>query len=345
MTQRAYYRPIPDPQGGRWPLAGGWTRFSRLELLARDAAPRIVDEAPDDVMAALTAPRAPLLGLALDRPRLMGIVNVTPDSFSDGGRHDTAPAAISHGQALSRAGADLIDIGGESTRPGAAEVGVAAEIARVVPVIVGLPGTRRSVDTRKADVARAAVAAGAGFVNDVSGLDFDPGMAAEVARSGAAICLMHAQGLPATMQDDPRYGDVLLDVYDALAARIARAVAAGIPRDRIVVDPGIGFGKTQAHNLAILRRISVYHGLGCGVLLGLSRKRFIGTLGAVGSAGGTGATDAEVPADARDPGTLALTLAAVAQGIQIHRVHDVAGARQGLALWRAIFDEDTRAER
>ena len=345
MTQRAYYRPIPDPQGGRWPLAGGWTRFSRLELLARDAPPRIVDEAPDDVMAALTAPRSPLLGLALDRPRLMGIVNVTPDSFSDGGRHDTAPAAIAHGRALARAGADLLDIGGESTRPGAAEVGVAAEIARVVPVIVGLPGTRRSVDTRKADVARAAVAAGAGFVNDVSGLDFDPGMAAEVARSGAAICLMHAQGLPATMQDDPRYGDVLLDVYDALAARIARAVAAGIPRDRIVVDPGIGFGKTQAHNLAILRRISVYHGLGCGVLLGLSRKRFIGTIGAVAGGAGTGGTDAAVPADARDPGTLALTLAAVAQGIQIHRVHDVAGARQGLALWRAIFDEDTRAER
>lgn len=328
MTQ-TYYRPIPDPHGGRWPIAGGWARFSRLELLARGAAPRIVDGAPDDVIAALTAPRPPLAGLSMDRPRLMGIVNVTPDSFSDGGRHDTAPAAVAHGLALARAGADMLDIGGESTRPGAAEVPVAEEIARVSPVIEGLRGAVISVDTRKADVARAGVAAGAGLVNDVSGLDFDPAMAAEVARSGAAICLMHAKGLPENMQDDPRYDDVLLDVYDSLADRIARATAAGIGRDRIVVDPGIGFGKTQAHNLAILRRISIYHGLGVPVLLGLSRKRFIGTIGG-----------AEAP-DARDPGTLALTLAAVAQGIQVHRVHDVAGARQGLALWQAVFDEET----
>ena len=176
--------------------------------------------------------------------------------------------------------------------------------------------------------AQAAIAAGAGMVNDVSGLDFDPGMAGVVARAGVALCLMHAQGIPETMQDNPTYGDVLLDVYDALAERIARAEAAGIPRDRIVIDPGIGFGKTQAHNLAILRRISVYHGLGCAVLLGVSRKGFIGAIG-----GAPRAAD-------RAAGTLAVTLAGVAQGIQIHRVHDVEETRQGLALWRAVTGGD-----
>lgn len=324
----ARYRPIPSPDG-RWRLAGGWVRFSVLERLTRGAAPERVETAPDAVMAALTAPRPALLGLAMDAPRVMGIVNVTPDSFSDGGAHDGAAAAIAHGRALAAAGADILDIGGESTRPGAAEVAVAEEIARIRPVVAGLSGAAPlSIDTRKAEVARVAHAAGAALVNDVSGLDFDPAMAAEVARSGASLCLMHAQGLPETMQDDPRYDDVVLDVYDALAARIARAEAAGIPRARIVVDPGIGFGKTQAHNLAILRRLSVYHGLGVPVLLGVSRKRFIGAI-----------SGAEAPA-ARDPGTLAVTLAAVAQGIQIHRVHDAQGTAQGLRLWQAVNKDE-----
>lgn len=317
-----YFRPIPC-ETGRWQLAGGWLRFSQFELLRRGAAPRVVDSAPPEVLAALTAPRANLLGLSMDRPRLMGIVNATPDSFSDGGRYDGAEQA----RLLAGQGAEILDIGGESTRPGAREIPVAKEIARVVPAIraaEGLAGI--SVDTRKAAVARAALAAGAGMVNDVSGFDFDPGMAALVAKSGVPVCLMHAQGIPETMQDNPRYGDVLLDVYDALALRIARAEAAGISRDRIVIDPGIGFGKTQVHNLAILRRISVYHGLGCAILLGISRKRFIGTIGG-----------AEAAAE-RGPGTLAVTLAGIAQGIQIHRVHDVAQTRQGLALWRAVTE-------
>jgi len=258
----------------------------------------------------------------------MGIVNVTPDSFSDGGRWN-ADGGIAHAQALLQAGADLLDIGGESTRPGARAVGIADEIARTTPAITAFSGRIAvSIDTRKAAVARAGVAAGAVMVNDVSGLDFDAAMASVVADSGAAVCLMHAQGVPETMQDDPRYDDVLLDVYDALAARIARAEAAGIPRHRIVIDPGIGFGKTLQHNLEILRRISLYHGLGVPLLLGASRKSFIGTLGggAVSSGGAAG----------RDPGSLAVTLAAVAQGVQIHRVHDVAGTRQGLALWQAV---------
>ncbi len=317
-----YFRPIPC-ETGRWPLAGGWLRFSQFELLRRGAAPQIVDAAPPEVLAALTAPRAPLLGLNMDRPRIMGIVNATPDSFSDGGSYDGAEQA----RLLAAEGAEILDIGGESTRPGAQEIPVEAEIARIAPVIAasrGLAGI--SVDTRKATVAQAAIAAGAGMVNDVSGFDFDPGMAGLLAEAGLPVCLMHAQGIRETMQDDPRYGDVLLDVYDALAQRIARAEAAGICRTRIVIDPGIGFGKTQAHNLAILRRISVYHGLGCAVLLGVSRKRFIGAIGG-----------AEAAAE-RGPGTLAVTLAGVAQGIQIHRVHDAAQTRQALALWRAVTE-------
>ena len=319
-----YFRPIPC-ETGRWPLAGGWVRFSEFELLRRGQPPRVVARAPDDVLAALTAPRADLLGLTLDRPRIMGIVNATPDSFSDGGRYDGA----AHARQLAAQGAQILDIGGESTRPGALEVATADEIARVAPVIAATRDLAAiSVDTRKAAVARAAIAAGAGLVNDVSGFDFDPDMAATVAQADLPVCLMHAQGIPQTMQDNPSYGDVLLDVYDALAQRIARARAAGIRRDRIVIDPGIGFGKTQVHNLAILRRISLYHGLGCAILLGVSRKRFIGAIGGV-----------EQAAD-RAAGTLAVTLAGVAQGIQIHRVHDVEETRQGLALWRAVTGGD-----
>lgn len=320
-TDRLYYRPIPQAQGGRWPLAGGWTGFSALECLRRGHAPRVVTDAPDAVIAALTAPRAALMGLTLDRPRLMGIVNATPDSFSDGGHYDP----VTQCRALLEAGADLLDIGGESTRPGAAEIAPADEIARVRPALEAARGLLPvSVDTRKAAVAQAALQAGAGMVNDVSGFDFDADLPGLVAQAGVPVCLMHAQGLPQTMQDDPRYDDVLLDVYDALEARIARAVAAGIPAHRIVVDPGIGFGKTEAHNLAILRRISLYHGLGCPILLGVSRKRFIGRIGG-----------AELPAD-RVPGTLALTVAAVAQGVQIHRVHDVAEHAQALRLIAAL---------
>ncbi|WP_134678993.1 dihydropteroate synthase [Paracoccus ravus] len=321
---KSYFRPIPA-EHGHLQLAGGWVRFSQFEVLRRGEVPQITDNAPDDVMAALTAPRAPLLGLALDRPRIMGIVNATPDSFSDGGSYD----GLAHARQLLAQGAEILDIGGESTRPGALEVPVAEEIARVCPVIAATRSKAGiSVDTRKAAVAEAAIEAGAGLVNDVSGFDFDPDMAATVAAAGVPVCIMHAQGIPQTMQDNPTYGDVLLDVYDALAERIARAEAAGISRARIVIDPGIGFGKTEAHNLAILRRISLFHGLGCAVLLGVSRKRFIGSIAQV-----------ERAAD-RAAGTLAVTLAGVAQGIQIHRVHDVEETRQGLALWRAVTGGD-----
>lgn len=322
MTDRIYYRPIPaDAPDARYRLAGGWTGFSRFERLQRGTAPQITQDAPPEVIATLTAPRAPVAGLDLSRPRLMGIVNATPDSFSDGGSYDpTAQAAH-----LLQDGADILDIGGESTRPGAVEIPEAQEIDRILPVIRALSDRAViSVDTRKSAVARAALQAGAAMINDVSGFDFDADLPATVAKAGVPVCLMHAQGLPENMQDDPRYSDVLLDVYDALEARIDRALQAGIARDCIVIDPGIGFGKTLDHNLAILRRISLYHGLGCPILLGVSRKRFIGTLGR-----------AEDAAE-RMPGTLAVTLAALDQGVQIHRVHDVGQIDQGLRLWAAL---------
>ena len=318
----SYVLPLPARHATGPRLAGGWCRFDRAAILERGRAPEIVpvSELDDAALAPLVAPRPAIAGVAFDRPSIMAILNVTPDSFSDGGRFLAPDAALARAEAM--AAADILDIGGESTRPGAREVPAEEEAARVLPVIRALRGRTISVDTRKAEVARAALEAGAALVNDVSGLAFDSRMAATVAASGAAICLMHSTGTPETMQDDPRYADVVLDVYDALAARVEVAVAAGIPRDRIVIDPGIGFGKTAAHNLALLRHVAVFHGLGVPILLGVSRKRFVGTIAA--------APDAA----ARMPGTLAVTLAAVAQGVQMHRVHDVPEVAQGLALWR-----------
>jgi dihydropteroate synthase len=335
-----YFRPIamtdPARPTGALTLAGGWCWFDRVEVLSRTAPARIIAarEVSAPVLHRLTAPRPAFAGLTLDRPRLMGILNVTPDSFSDGGKFLGAEAAVI--QALAMAdGAEIIDIGGESTRPGAVEVPVAEEIARTVPVIRALRDgaltSPISIDTRKAPVAEAALQAGATIVNDVSAFDFDPTLGPLVAASAAPVILMHAQGVPATMQDDPSYGDVLLDVYDALALRLSRAEALGIDRSRIALDPGIGFGKTLAHNLALLRGLSLFHGLGCPILVGTSRKRFIGTIG-----------QAE-PKD-RAPGSIATALGGVAQGVQITRVHDVAETRQALRLWQALNTDHLETE-
>jgi dihydropteroate synthase len=328
-----YIRPIVMTDAvlpaGALPVAGGWCWFDRVEILERGRSPRLGDlsDLTAEQRAAFSAPRADFAGLAMSRPRIMGILNVTPDSFSDGGRFLVRDAAIGAGLAMAEA-ADIIDIGGESTRPGAVEVASAEEISRTSPVIAGLRAagvsTAISIDTRKADVAAAALEAGANTVNDVAALGYDPALAGVVARNGAPVILMHAKGAPATMQDDPRYEDVVLDVYDFLAQRIAFAIAAGIPRGRIAIDPGIGFGKTKDHNLALIRALSVFHGLGCPVLLGASRKRFIGVI--------SGADDPQ----ARLPGSLAVALCAVAQGVQILRVHDVVETRATLALWRAV---------
>jgi dihydropteroate synthase len=327
-----YFRPIPmtDPArpAGALTLAGGWCWFDRVEVLQRGGPARLIGagDLPGDVLQRLTLPAARFAGLSLDRPRLMGILNVTPDSFSDGGRFVTHEAAIAQVHAM--AGADMLDIGGESTRPGAAEVDPATEIARTAPIIAAIraagEGRAISIDTRKAVVAEAALAAGAGIINDVSALGFDAGMGPLAARVQAPVILMHAQGTPQVMQADPRYDDVLLDVYDALAARIDNAIAVGIARDKIMIDPGIGFGKTQAHNLALLQRLSLFHSLGCPILLGASRKRFIGTIG-----------QADDPAR-RMPGSVAVALAGIAQGVQMLRVHDVGETRQAMRLWSAV---------
>ncbi len=327
-----YYRPIPMTDPARplaaVPLAGGWCWFSQVEVLERGRKPVVVPVGDLDaaVVTRLTAPRG-FGGLALHRPRIMGILNVTPDSFSDGGLFLRPEAAVMQARVMA-AGADIIDIGGESTRPGAVEVALAEEIARTAPVIAALRAGGLdcpiSIDTRKAGVAQAALAAGAGIVNDVSAMGFDAGMAGMVAGASAPVILMHAQGDPATMQADPQYDDVLLDVFDFLKARVAVADAAGIRRDGMAVDPGIGFGKSLQHNLTLLNRLSLFHDLGLPVLLGASRKRFIGTIGA------------ETEAARRMPGSLAVALAGVAQGMQMIRVHDVAETRQALSLWQAV---------
>lgn len=332
-----YYRAIPQTDAARpddaLTLAGGWCWFTHVEVLSRDAAPRVlpVAEVPPDALARMTGTRAEVAGLSMAAPQIMGILNVTPDSFSDGGQHQGVEAAKVHAAAMVAEGATIIDVGGESTRPGAEEVAIEEEIARTAPAIAAIRGASHvaiSIDTRKAAVAEQAIAAGASLVNDVAGFTFDADLAPLAAAQNMPVCVMHAQGDPQTMQANPTYDDVLLDVYDFLETQVEMLISQGIPRNRIVVDPGIGFGKTLPHNLALLGRISLFHTLGCAVLLGASRKRFIGTIG-------------KAPlASARAPGSIAVALEAVAQGVQIVRVHDVAETAQALGLWWAVTTGD-----
>jgi dihydropteroate synthase len=261
------------------------------------------------------------------RTLVMGIVNVTPDSFSDGGRFADTEDAVAAGLAMIEEGADLLDVGGESTRPGAGDVAVEEEIARSVPVIRALaeraPSTALSIDTRRAAVALEGLDAGASVVNDVSA-GADPDMLPLVRSSGAGLVLMHMQGEPRTMQLDPHYDDVVTDVRDFLAARLGAAVAAGVPRDRLCVDPGIGFGKNLEHNLALLRAIADFEDLRVPVLVGASRKRFIGEL-----------TGVEAPAD-RVEGTAGAVAWCAAHGVDVVRVHDVRAMVRVLRVVDAI---------
>lgn len=356
MQRSIYIRPIgifaarrgdgppeaPQEVWGGLPLAGGPLAFSALEVLERapggthrrtiglgDLFERDWGRntlAASDLLEQIRSPRPRLAGLSLDRPRIMGIVNVTPDSFSDGGQHASAEAAIAHGLKLAEEGADILDIGGESTRPGSDTVALGDELRRVMPVIEGLRArtdTLISVDTRKAEVMRRAAVAGADILNDVSALTHDPAAMEVAAESGLPVILMHAQGDPKTMNDNPQYSDVVLDVFDFLEQRIRACEAAGIPKARLVADPGIGFGKHLSHNVAVLNAMSLYHGLGVPVLLGASRKKLIGQL-----------CNVEDPR-ARVPGSIAAALNAVSQGVQIVRVHDVAETRQAVAVWEA----------
>jgi len=327
-------------------LAGGLNWFAAVELIAIEGQRRTSTELvpvegiesrfDDDLAAqwqALTSPRAPLqLGertIRLDQPQVMGIVNATPDSFSDGGQFADASAAASAGADMAGEGAAIIDVGGESTRPGASVVWEGDEIERVVPVIRQLAagGAAVSADTRKADVMTAALEAGARMINDVSALTYDPRSAEVAAAAGAPVILMHHQGDPQTMQDNPRYDDVLVEVYLWLEERIAAAEAAGIAREKILVDPGFGFGKNVGHNLELMNGLAMLHSLGVPLVIGASRKRTIGAL------------SAEAPADRRLGGSLAFALKGAEQGAQVIRAHDVFATVQALKVWRGLRDQ------
>lgn len=326
-------------------LAGGRFVFSFLEVLVREADRVLaavasladlrawaegLDEAAarriDELLARLTAPRPPLGRLALDRPLVMGVINVTPDSFSDGGDFLVPKAAIAHGRALVKAGADILDVGGESTRPGSDPVDADEEISRVIPVVDRLArdGIAVSIDTRRAVVMRSALEAGARMINDVSALAFDEASLDVAATAAVPVVLMHAAGDPKTMQVNPDYDHAPLDIFDYLETRVATCEAAGIPRDRVVIDPGIGFGKTVEHNIEILESLSLLHGIGCAILLGVSRKSFIGRL------------SGEEIAKGRLPGSLVSGFHGLSQGVQILRVHDVPESVQALAVWEAL---------
>lgn len=334
-------------------LAGGLLWFSAFDVIVVDGGERLAPmlvavEAIDDFLSTLsddqasnartqisriTAPRAQFqLGeriLRFDEPRVAGILNITPDSFSDGGQYVEDPqGAADAGFAMSSRGAALIDVGGESTRPGAADVWEGDEIERVVPVIERLAasGVAVSVDTRKAAVMEAALAAGAAIINDVSALRFDDHALEIVAKASCPVIIMHHAGKSHQLHADPNYRDPLVEVYDWLDARIDTLIEAGIARDRIVVDPGIGFGKALQHNLALINGLSLFHGLGCPIMLGASRKRLIGAL------------SKEASADDRLGGSLALVTLAAAQGVQLIRVHDVPESVQALHIWRGLKD-------
>lgn len=359
-TSKLYFRPTAfidapfgyDNQFAR--LAGGMQFFAQWEVIAVDGGVRVgnwlvsvdrIDDALSGLSAAqteaakvtitrATSPRAALqLGeriVRLDQPQIMGILNMTPDSFSGGSDVlDDAVAAASIAVGMASAGAAIIDIGGESTRPGATTVWEEDEVQRVIPVITQLAqsGTALSIDTRKAAVMEAALSAGVHMVNDVSALLYDERALALMAGAHCPVVLMHFPGKP----DDPHsrdiYSDPLIEVYDWLEDRIEAVVAGGVSRDRIIVDPGIGFGKGVAHNLEILNGLALFHGLGCPVLLGASRKRLIGAL------------SNEAPADKRLAGSLALALKGMEQGAQIIRVHDVLETVQAVHVWRGLRDK------
>jgi dihydropteroate synthase len=327
-------------------LAGGLSWFATVELLRIEGNRRVstelvavegIEERFDDDMAtqwkALTGPRAPLqLGertIRLDQPQVMGIVNATPDSFSDGGQFADPNAAAEAGADMASQGAAIVDVGGESTRPGAKAVWEGEEIERVAPIIRQLTagGAAVSVDTRKADVMTAALEAGARLVNDVSALTYDDRSAGMIATAGVPIILMHHQGKPEVMQDNPRYDDVLVEIYLWLEERIAAAEAAGIARDKILIDPGFGFGKNVAHNLELMNGLALFHSLGCPLVVGASRKRTIGAL------------SGEAPADRRLGGSIAFALKAAEQGVQLLRIHDVPETVQALRIWRGLKDQ------
>ena len=326
-----YYRPIvsygKDKPENAMSVAGGNSWFSEVEKISLTEASKIIKikDMPNEILNNITRNRSNFSGLSMGKVHVMGVLNVTPDSFSDGGQHFDADVAISRGQEMLEEGASIIDIGGESTRPGADFVDRFSELNRISPVVDAMASLGTiSIDTRKADVAREGLSKGAKIFNDVSALSFDPRSLNVLTETGASVCLMHASGDPQTMQDNPSYENVLLDVYDFLASRVELCVQAGIDISKISIDPGIGFGKTIEHNLLLIKGISLFHGIGCPILLGVSRKRFIGEIG-----------KAQNTAD-RLGGSIAVGLEGLRQGVQMLRVHDVKETVQAVRLFEAI---------
>ena len=336
-----WIRPVVGVGDAGTVLAGGWIRAQQFDVVTRDedgqhlitrmSEDAIIDHADDrnkavTVLENLYKPRADFAGLELAKPHLMGVINTTPDSFSDGGAHLAPAISIASGMAMWRAGASVIDIGGESTRPGAAPITRNQELARVLPPITGLArhNIRLSIDTRHAEVMTRACAAGAAIINDVEALRRDGALDAAAA-SGAPVIIMHMQGQPETMQDEPHYEFAPVDIYQFLEERIDATVAAGIAKSHIAVDPGFGFGKTVAHNLQILNWLSIFHSLGVPILFGASRKSTIAKL------------SKDEPTDQRLAGSLALAMAAYRQGAQLLRVHDVSETAQALAVEQALL--------
>jgi dihydropteroate synthase len=310
------------------PLAGGPLAFTAVEAIGREGRSfhdlRALPAKLQPVLQRMSGPRPPFAGLSLDRPLLMGILNATPDSFSERGAHFDSEAAVRHGAWLLEAGADLVDVGGESTRPGAVPVPADEQVRRIEPVIRALAnrGATVSVDTRAPEVMRAALAAGARVVNDVSALAA-PGAVAAIAETGASAILVHSQGEPRTMQSDPRYENVTLEVVEYLDERLAACIAAGVAPERLALDPGIGFGKRGIHNAQLMDDIGVLHGTGCAVALGASRKGWIGAL------------EAFAP-ERRLGGSLAAAVAGLDRGVQLLRVHDVAESHQARLAWLSL---------
>ncbi|MCZ4280804.1 dihydropteroate synthase [Kiloniella laminariae] len=352
MTGDLYIRPLhisseKDSLPGAAPLLGSGAYYSAAEVTLRSSDGSIArreivasgeilswvrNKSPlhahkaVEILKKLSAKRPDFAGLDMTQPQIMAVINVTPDSFSDGGdRYDPA-RAVDDALRMRELGASILDVGGESTRPGAEPVSEDEELRRVLPVIEKLAeaGALVSIDTRHARVMREAVAAGAGIINDVTALEGDKDSLETAALAGVPVILMHMQGTPQTMQDNPCYQDVALDVFDYLEKRVAACVAAGIPREAIAVDPGIGFGKTTEHNLRLLDAQAQLHGTGCPLLLGVSRKGFIGKL-----------SRNEEP-KARVAGSLSCALAGLERGVQMFRVHDVAETAQAFAIARAI---------
>ena len=329
-----YYRPIVSnlfsSNEGAFRLSGGWAFFDKVEVINRNEKSKIIcaKEIPLEALEELTVKRPNLLNFSFSAPHVMGILNITPDSFSDGGLFVDTDVALNEVHKMIDCGVSILDIGGESTRPGAETLRPAEEIERILPVINKIRTLNStipiSIDTRKSEVWRISKEAGANMLNDISGMNYDKRMADIVKKTNSPLCVMHSRGTPKNMKNHAHYENILLDVYDYLENTINKCIMAGIPKKNIIIDPGIGFAKTLEHNLTILRGLSIFHGLGCPILLGASRKKFIGTIGL------------EQNPQKLSAGSVTVALEAINQGVQMLRVHDVFETMQALRLWKSL---------